>query len=150
MKRRRTWAKFVADLGMELPRAAQSAGITPEEMSDWTRNHSERDVQEMPTLGVYREVLHEKLSDTQLRWEDNDLIDMMYLTTAAGYCDLVTAERAHASHIRNSLRRLCRATVVHKNLRSLAASLKNAEPDLRWTKPIQRRDSTCASFANRA
>jgi hypothetical protein len=105
---------------MELPKAAHSAGITPQEMSDWTRNHSERDVHDMPALGLYRELLHEKLADPQLRWHDNDLVDMMYLSSAAGYCEHVVAERAHASHIRNGLRRLGRSTQMHPNLRSLA------------------------------
>ncbi|MCV7169078.1 hypothetical protein H7I41_03960 [Mycobacterium manitobense] len=120
LKRRRTHAKFIADLGTELPKAAHSAGITPQETSDWTRNYSERDVHDMPALGLYRELLHEKLADPQLRWHDNDLVDMMYLTCAAGYCEHVVAERAHASHIRNGLRRLGRSTQVHTNLRSLA------------------------------
>jgi hypothetical protein len=74
----------------------------------------------MPALGLYREVLHEKLSDSQLRWQDNDLVDMMYLTSAAGYCEHVVAERAHASRIRDGLRRLGRSTQMHPNLRSLA------------------------------
>jgi hypothetical protein len=104
---------------MELANAAHRAGITPEQMSDWTLNHSERDLRDMPALGVYREVLHEKLSDGRLLWKDNDLVDMMYLITAAGYCDHVVAERAHASHIQNGLRRRGGGGTMHRNLRSL-------------------------------
>jgi hypothetical protein len=123
LKRRRTHAKFIADLGRELPEEAHRAGVTPEEMSDWTLNHSEEDLRQMPALGLFREVLHEKLSDGQLRWVHNDLVDMIYLTSAAGYCDHVVGERAHASHIANGLRRLGRPSRVHRNLRSLVKQL---------------------------
>lgn len=120
LKRRRTHAKFIADLGKELPLAAHQVHITPEQMSDWTMNHSEQDLRGMPSLGLFREVLHEKLADGRLQWRDNDLVDMMYLIAAAGYCDHVVAERSHASHIQNSLRRLGRdGDNIHRNLRSV-------------------------------
>lgn len=51
----------------------------------------------MPALGLFREVLHENLSDGQLRWKENDLVDMMYLTAEAGYCDHLVGERARAA-----------------------------------------------------
>lgn len=124
LKRRRTHAKFVADLGRELAEEAHHSRITPDEMSDWTIRHSESDLCDMPALGLFREVLHEKLSDRQLRWADNDLIDMMYLTTAAGYCDHVVAERAHGSYIRNGLRRMGRPCNVYRNIRSLIDGLR--------------------------
>lgn len=124
MKCRRTHAKFIADLGRELAEAAYCAGVTPEEMSDWTLNHSEEDLRCMPALGLFREVLHEKLSDGRLGWADNDLVDMMYLTSAAGYCDHVVGERAHISHIANGLRRLGRAGALHRNLHSLVTQLE--------------------------
>ncbi len=123
MKRRRTYAKFIADLGRELPEEAHRAGITPEQMSDWTLRHGEDDVRQMPALGLFREVLHEKLCDPILRWKQNDLVDMMYLTAAGGYCDHVVAERAHTSHMRNGIRRLGRPSTVHKNLRALVRNL---------------------------
>jgi hypothetical protein len=123
MKRRRTFLRFFDDLGSELASAAISAQVTPQQMSDWSRNHCEQDLYDMPALGVYREVIHEKLSDVRLQWRDNDLIDMIYLTTAAGYCDYVVAERSHASHIGNALRRLGRPVNVHRTVRSLVETL---------------------------
>jgi hypothetical protein len=123
MKRRRTHAKFLADLGRELPEAAYRAGITLEEMSDWLFRHSEFDVTAMPALGLFREVLHEKLADPKLRWAENDLVDMIYLTAAAGYCDYVVGENSHTAHLENALRRLGREPIVHRNLRSLVGNL---------------------------
>jgi hypothetical protein len=123
VRRKRIHAKFIADLGQELPEAAYHAGITPADMSDWARSYSEEDLPGMPTLGLFREVLHEKLSNGHLRWVDNDLIDMMYLTTAAGYCDYVVGERAHTAHIANALRRLGRVGRLHRHLQSLVKQL---------------------------
>lgn len=126
--RRRTHAKFIADLGVELAEAAFGAGVSPEEQSDWTLHHSEDDLPDMPTLGLFREVLHEKLCDPNLQWVENDLTDMMYLTAGAAYCDHVVAERSHASHITNGFRRLNAARIAHPNLRSLVEHMSNCPP----------------------
>jgi hypothetical protein len=123
MKRRRTHAKFMADLGLELAKAAHGVGISPQQMSDWALHHSDSDLRRMPALGIFREVLHEKLCDVNLRWHDNDLVDMMYLTSAAGYCDHVVAERSHASHIQNAIKRHGQGARIHRNLRSLVVQL---------------------------
>ena len=123
MKRRRTHAKFIADLGRELPEEAHRARVTPEQMSDWTRRHSEDDLRGLPVLGLYREVLHEKLCNTALRWKPNDLTDMMYLTAAAGHCDYVVAERSHAAHLRSGLRRLGRTLNIHRSMREMLEKL---------------------------
>lgn len=123
LKRRRTHAKFIADLGRELPEEAHRAGVTPEQMSDWTLNHSETDLRGLPVLGLYREVLHEKLCNTTLRWKPNDLTDMMYLTAATGHCDYVVAERSHAAHLRSGLRRLGRPAKVYTSLREMLEEL---------------------------
>lgn len=123
IKRRRTHAKFIADLGLELPVAAHQAGVSPAQMSQWTLDHSEDDLVGMPALGLFREVLHEKLCKSTLRWEQNDLIDMMYLTVAGGYCDHVAAEKAHGDHISRGLQRLGRAANVYRNIRTLVSHI---------------------------
>jgi hypothetical protein len=123
LKRRRTHAKLIADLGNEIPDEAHAAGLTPEQMSEWTLNRSEADIRDMPSLGVYRELFHEKVSNPLLRWHDNDLIDMVYLSAAAGYCDHVAGERSHSAHIVNAIRRLDRKSNVHSNLDALLATL---------------------------
>lgn len=123
LKRRRINSWFIADLGRELPEEAYRAGVTPAEMSDWALHHSEEDLAGMPALGIFREVLYVKLSDGKLRWADNDLFDMVYLATAAGYCNYVVGERAHTAHIANALRRLGRPDKLHRHLQSLMKQL---------------------------
>jgi hypothetical protein len=122
--RQRTWAKFVSDSSKELVEESWSIGITPAQMSEWTMQHAEADVRRMPSLGLFREVIHEKLSDTGLQWESNDLTDMIYLTAASGYCDQVVGERSHTSHINNSNRRLGRVQNAHRNIRTLLEKLQ--------------------------
>lgn len=125
MRRRRTHAKFVVDLGPEIAEEAHRAAITPEQMSDWVLGRSEAEVATMPCLGLFREVLHEKLSDSTLRWEDNDLVDMMYLTAGAGYCDYLVGENRHAAYLENAQRRLGRPITVHRKLRTLVEELES-------------------------
>lgn len=123
MRRRRTHAKFIADLGRELPEEARRAGVTPEELTEWATQHSEADLRAMPALGLFREVMHEKLCDPKLRWGGGDLIDMMYLTAGAAYCDHIVTERAHGSHITHSWRRQDVERSVHTSLSSLVEAL---------------------------
>jgi hypothetical protein len=123
MKRKRTHAKFVADVGTELVLAAHHSGVSPAQMSDWTLVHSDADVSGMPSLGLYREIMHEKLCDPTLRWQPNDLTDMNYLATAGGYCDHVVGERRHAAYLASAVRRLDRPVKIHRHLRSLVVSL---------------------------
>lgn len=123
MKQLRTWAKFIADLGLELPQAAFASGVRPEQMSHWLVAHAGEDVDEMPSLGIYRWLLHEKLCDPKLKWAQNDLIDMNYLSVAAGYCDFVVGERRHSAYINAAMRRLGRRTTVYRSIRSVMAAL---------------------------
>ena len=123
LKRRRTHAKLIADIEYEIAEEAHAAGLSPDQMSDWTLNRSEADIRTMPSLGIYREILHEKLSNPLLQWHDNDLIDMVYLSAATGYCDYVVGERSHSSHTLNAIRRLAREQNIHTNLAALMGSL---------------------------
>lgn len=119
MRRRRTHAKFIVDLGTEIAEEAHAADLRLEEMSDWTLHQSESDLRDMPALGLFREVLHERLCDPKLQWVSNDLVDMMYLTAGAAYCDHIACERQHAAFIDNSFRRMDMERVAHRSLHSL-------------------------------
>lgn len=122
-RRQRTHVLFIADIGKELATAAHAAGVTPEQMSDWTLRHSEDALSEMPALGLFREALHDKVLEPRTQWEDNDLTDLMYLTCAAGYADHVAAERGLVSKMEQGLRRLGRTASVHRRLTDLVAAL---------------------------
>jgi len=123
-RRKATWAKFLTDMTVETAVEAAQTQITVEQHREWWFNHAEQDLRDMPCLGLFREVIHEKLSNGNLIWRDNDLTDMFYLTAGAGYCDYLVGEKAHTSHIRNGLRRLGRAQHAHPTLRSFIADLQ--------------------------
>lgn len=123
LRRRRTNGIFINDLRKELVEEAARASITPEEMVDWIRNHSDDDIAELPSLGLFREVLHEKLINPGTRWESNDLTDLMYLTCAAGYADHVVGERSLTAQMEQTLRRLDRPVRVHRNLTDLVQAI---------------------------
>jgi len=122
-RRQRTNAMFIADLGGELPEEACRAGISPDEMTEWVLRHSDADIGSLPSLGLFREVLHEKLLDPGTSWQSTDLTDMMYLTCAAGYADHVVAERRMSAEMRQGLRRLGRTAEVHRSLIELAEAI---------------------------
>jgi len=123
LRHSRTDAFFLSDILNEVAAECPRAGITAEEMSDWTLNHSSDDISVMPSLGLFREAMREKLLNPGTRWEDNDLADLMYLTCGAGYSDHVVAERSFASQIDRAVRRLGRTPNVHRNLFELLAAL---------------------------
>jgi hypothetical protein len=123
LRRQRTNLLFITDLSRELPEEALRAGITPDQMSDWTRQRSDTDFAALPSLGLFREVLREKLLNPGTRWESNDLTDIMYLTCAAGYADHVVGENSLTGQMEQGLRRLERPINVHRSLSQLAEAL---------------------------
>lgn len=123
LRHARTDAFFLTDILNEVATECQRAGITAQEMSDWTLNHSSDDTSVMASLGLFREAMREKLLNPGTRWEDNDLADIMYLTCGAGYADHVVAERSFASQMDRAVRRLGRTPNVHRNLSELLAAL---------------------------
>jgi len=51
----------------------------------------------MPFIGRLREVLFHRLRNPEDHWEPNDLVDVQFLSCAAGYASVVVGERK-ASH----------------------------------------------------
>lgn len=76
-----------------------------------------------PSLGIFRELLHEKLADPGTVWEQNDLTDMMYLSCGAAYADHVVGERRLIGDLRCSLARLGQPSNVHSKLADLVRVL---------------------------
>lgn len=61
--------------------------------------------------------------DQTTRWEQNDLVDMFYLSCAAGYCDYVVAETKTATHLQQIQRRQGKKVNVYTSLHSLVEAL---------------------------
>lgn len=122
-RRRRIELMFLADAKTELAEEAHQAGVTPTEMLEWIRQEGNVAIKGMPCLGLFREVLHERLLNRGTKWRDNDLVDLMYLTCAAGYADHVVGEKSLTAQMESGLRRLGRPNNVHRRLGDLCSAL---------------------------
>jgi hypothetical protein len=105
---------FFADAQKEVAEEAHRAGITPEELGDWVREHYDGEVSRMPLLGLFREVLIGKHLNQKTTWKNTDLIDLMNLTCAAAYADYVVGERSLIGQISDGNRRLKRSGRVYR------------------------------------
>lgn len=94
-----------ADETGEASRAALAAGLTPEQVSSWGLATWQDDDRGRPAVSIFRSAMIDKLL-TRHTWEGNDLTDLMYLSTAVGYCDFVAGDRRTIALLRQSKRRL--------------------------------------------
>ena len=88
-------ARLIADQGQDLARAADSAGVSPEQFGAWLSDEFLEDLERMPYVGRLGEVLYLRLRNADDKWEANDLNDMNFLSAAAGYADITSATRRH-------------------------------------------------------
>ncbi len=95
--RRASLAKLVSDLASEIAAAAQAARSDQGRLEDWLETDLEADLARMPYLARQREVIHQRLSNADDRWEANDLTDINYLCCASAYADVMVGERRSRS-----------------------------------------------------
>lgn len=122
-KRKAVDALLLQDLQMEMAEEAHSSGITPQQMSEWFWQHRTR-MAALPALGLFREVLQDRHLNRGLIWRQNDLTDMLYLSTAAAYTDAVVCERAMGSALVRGLVRLGRPAPVFRRLREALPAIE--------------------------
>ena len=109
-----TRARFFSDLGTDLPAAAKESGASPERFRDWLQDEAEAAIAAIPGLSRLREVMHLRLSNADDKWESNDLNDWLYLSYAAGYCDLVLGEKKTINYLRRSAPRVPPGAFLHR------------------------------------
>lgn len=122
-KRKAVDVLLLQDLQRELAEEALSSGITPTQMSEWIWQHPVR-FAALPALGLFREVLHDRHLSRGFTWRPNDLTDMVYLSTAAGYADVLVCERSMGSALQRGIARLGRTTPVFPHLREAVPAIE--------------------------
>lgn len=112
------------DIRDQIINAVLRVGISEDDLTDWISNHFSEDVRTMPSLGLWREVYQDKHLDAQTKWKDNDLIDMMYLTCACGYCTHIVAERQFVGFLKQGAKRLGRPVKIFSRIEEFVATLE--------------------------
>lgn len=115
--------RFITDMQDDAVRAASFCGLAPEEYVAWLSEGSEDALHLAPALGRIREVLHLRLSNPDDKWEANDLNDLMYFASAAGYSDFVVCERKTANRLNQVESRVPRGAKVFRRLEDLMAQI---------------------------
>lgn len=105
------------DLLSEAGWAAMCAGLDPAGMAAWLVGPGRRAFAGAPSVGVYAEVFRGRHADPSTGWERNDLHDMVYLSCAAGYADVVVCERHEAGVLNAAASRLGRPRRAFRRLR---------------------------------
>jgi hypothetical protein len=115
-KRKSVDVLLLNDIGQEIAEEAHRIGLHPAQMSSWVRGPMFRDMEELPSVGIYRSVLQDRHLNVGTTWTGNDLTDMIYLSAATGYADVVVAERHMTSMLAQAQQRLRRNTSVYPSL----------------------------------
>ncbi|MGV5037099.1 hypothetical protein ACVB8X_32115 [Streptomyces sp. NRAIS4] len=125
-KRRSIDAFLFADLQRELAEGAHLAGLSQQELQQWGQKQPMEGFGALPATGLYREMLQNRHLNRGTGWKRNDLIDMIYLSCAAGYADFVVCERHMREPLERGVRRLGLPTKVFRRLREAVTALGDA------------------------
>lgn len=125
LKRRSAYVFMVSDISKEVAHAAFAVGLSPEQMSAWTRRSWDKAWDEAPGMAHFREAMVDKMVDGA-KWETNDLTDLIYLCTAAAYADHVAGDKRTIALLRQATRRLKNPVGLHTDLVSLVAALERS------------------------
>lgn len=105
---------LLADLTDDVSQAAAKAGLRGPEFASWFEQSRDR-FAHLPCIGRLQQVTHQRLRNPQYRWKPNDLNDMHFLSCAAGYADILLAEKDTSHQLRCAERnvppgaRICRS-----------------------------------------
>ncbi|MCX4565037.1 hypothetical protein OOK48_01590 [Streptomyces viridodiastaticus] len=126
-KRKAIDAWLLSDLRNKVAEESFAAGMTPEQLKDWgTGSQPVQKMASFPALGLFREMLHERHLNRGTTWKPNDVIDMVYLSCAAGYADFVVCERQMREPLARGARRLGRSTQVFRSLAEAVSAVERA------------------------
>lgn len=132
-------ACIIADLEQELAGVATEMNLDQDRFSAWLGDTFEHELAQMPYLGRLYELVYRRLRNAQKPWEINDLNDMQFLSCAAGYAELVVAEKRTTHDLQQVERRVATGAVVCNSLpaavRHLATLIPAIQPAQAYDRP---------------
>ncbi|MBF5083091.1 hypothetical protein [Quadrisphaera sp. INWT6] len=114
-KRNSIDAFLMNDLVTEIAEEALKGGLTIDQVRVWMENGG-KSIALTPGLGLYREMMQDRHLKVGLTWRPSDLTDMIYLSMAAGYADVVVCENSMGASLNTGIKRLHRNTSVFRRL----------------------------------
>ncbi|MEV5311054.1 hypothetical protein [Streptomyces sp. NPDC052610] len=126
-KRKAIDAWLLSDLQKKVAEESFAIGMTPEQLKAWgTGFQPVQKMSSLPALGLFREMLHERHLNRGTTWKPNDVIDMVYLSCAAGYSDFVVCERQMREPLARGAKRLERSAQVFRSLTEAVSAIEVA------------------------
>lgn len=123
-----TLLAFLSDLGDDLLHALEKHSVTPSKFQEWVDTRADGAIARLPYLGRMREVVHRRLANSQTAWGVNDLIDVLFLSCAAGYADYVVCEKHLAHHLKGVGHNLSGGAKVYSRCAPLIEDLEGGQP----------------------
>lgn len=118
-------AFLLSDLQRDVAEKAFAAGSTPEQMGAWVLAGFGRGLSGLRSAGVYREAVQQRHLNVGTTWRPNDLTDLVYLSCAVAYADVVVCERQMAAVFRQASRRTAATAGTHSRLRSAVREVES-------------------------
>jgi hypothetical protein len=114
-------ALVLGDLHSEIAEAAHDSGMSSPDLESWVRDSGpegalEQSLRSMPYLSRLRLITQRRLTNPGDLWESNDLNDLHFLATAAGYADVVVGEKRHSAYLDEVAKGVTPGAVVVRNL----------------------------------
>lgn len=118
--------RTMGDLHLEIAKVALIAGMQPDDLLPiLNHDHLIEFFAAMPFIGRVMEVTYQRLRNPAQSWVRNDLNDLMYLTCAAAYSDVVVTEKSMAHHLGQAAPMVTPGAVVLRNLDGLRTYLRS-------------------------
>ena len=90
---------MLRDILKPLSEATMRAGVTIDEVLALGADGLTDFMLDLPSRAGLLELAWQQHANSDTRWEANDLNDLVFLSVAVGYCDIVVTERRWAAHV---------------------------------------------------
>jgi hypothetical protein len=122
-RRRTVAAGILLDIKEPLHEALTQSGVTLDELTGLGRDGLTSFMLDLPSRVALLELMSRQHGDLGTKWVGNDLNDLVYLSAAIGYCDIVVTERRWSAMLNASDVPARTGTVVLAKLVDLPAEL---------------------------